>query len=159
MTVKRQQMSYKKRRRLTITSVSIFVLCGVVALVLAALGDESISVFKKPSEITALDYNNHQRIKLGGLVKMGSLKRLSNSLTIEFIITDCAKEITAQYTGAKPPALFTEGQGAILDGAFNDARVFIAESILAKHDENYTPRGMEVENTAGTCDHPDASNQ
>jgi len=154
MANEKKKMGYKKRRRLLITSASFVVLVAVVALVFTALGGESISLFKKPSELTEADINSGRRIKMGGLVKPDSLMRLEDGLTIEFIITDCVAEHKARYFGAKPPALFEEGQGAIVEGKFNADRVLIAESILAKHDENYTPRGMEVESNDGVCEHP-----
>jgi len=150
------KMGYKKRRRLMITSIAVVVLFAATALVLTALGGESISLFKKPSELSDQEVASGQRIKMGGLVLPGSLNRLEDGLTITFVITDCLAEKPVTYKGPKPPALFTEGQGAIVEGKFNADGVMVAESILAKHDENYTPRGMEVEQAEeGVCVHPD----
>jgi cytochrome c-type biogenesis protein CcmE len=77
-------------------------------------------------------------IRVGGLVTTGSVKRQADGLTVNFDITDNAETITVQYTGILPD-LFREGQGIVARGRLQDGNLFVAEEVLAKHDENYMP--------------------
>ena len=77
-------------------------------------------------------------IRVGGLVTTGSVERQPDGLTVQFAVTDNVETITVQYTGILPD-LFREGQGIIARGRLGDDRLFIAEEVLAKHDENYMP--------------------
>ncbi len=107
-----------------------------VGLVLFALED-SIVFFYSPSDIVEKKIKPGQRIRLGGLVEEGSVKRGENT-TIQFTVTDTAKTISVMYTGVLPD-LFREGQGVVTEGKLGSDGVFIADSVLAKHDENYMP--------------------
>lgn len=148
---KRPKMGYKKRRRMTVGIIGIIVLIGVTLLVRYSLDGDA---FKQPSDVNQNDLTNGRQIRLGGLVKMGSASKLEDGLTTLFTVTDCKTDITVSYTGIMP-ALFREGQGVITDGKFNDNGTLIASKVLAKHDENYQARGMEVENVDGRCEHPE----
>ena len=83
-----------------------------------------------------MDINYNKKIRIGGLVKNKSIKKNGN--TMKFIITDLKNEIIVTYNGIVPN-LFSEGKGVIAEGVLKDKGYFIAEKILAKHDENYTP--------------------
>jgi cytochrome c-type biogenesis protein CcmE len=96
-----------------------------------------------------------QRFRLGGLVEDGSFKRLDDGLTYIFNITDCAATINVSYTGILPD-LFREGQGVVTEGALDNSGTFIADTVLAKHDENYAPPGTMPTNS-DACTHPDAT--
>ena len=123
-----------KRRRLIIF-VSYAALLGVVVtLTLTALQD-NIVFFYTPSEIASSDHNRKQQLRLGGMVKDGSLD--IEGLNSKFIVTDGQQDISVKYGNALP-SLFREGQGVVAEGRIIDG-VFMADNVLAKHDENYMP--------------------
>jgi cytochrome c-type biogenesis protein CcmE len=113
------------------------VLAVAVALVLFALKD-SIVFFNSPTDVVEKHLAAGTRIRLGGLVKPGSVTRGAN-FAVHFAVTDGNKEIPVAYSGALPD-LFREGQGVVAEGAIDGTGVFAADTILAKHDENYMPR-------------------
>ncbi len=76
--------------------------------------------------------------RLGGMVVKGSVVRQPSGLTVRFVLTDMAKEVTVEYTGILPD-LFREGQGIVANGKLDENGIFIAQEVLAKHDENYMP--------------------
>jgi len=78
------------------------------------------------------------KFRLGGMVVEGSIERPGDGLMVRFVLTDYSKEVTVEYTGILPD-LFREGQGIVTNGRLNKEQVFIAEEVLAKHDENYMP--------------------
>jgi cytochrome c-type biogenesis protein CcmE len=126
----------RKQRRATMIFAALGVLGLAVGLVLFALND-SIVFFHSPSDILEKKVETGKRIRLGGLVKEGSVKR-GQGTTITFEVTDMAETIPVRFTGVLPD-LFREGQGVITEGVMNEKGVFIADSVLAKHDENYMP--------------------
>ena len=97
---------------------------------------KNVVYFYAPQEIKNLTKIPSNKIRLGGLVKEGSLKKNSN--TYVFIITDLKNEIFVEYNGLLPN-LFVEGKSAVVEGFLKDKKYFIATTILAKHDENYMP--------------------
>ena len=113
---------------LTILSLSIF-------LILKSL-EENVVYFQSPSEIKELLEVKEKKIRVGGMVKNDSISIKSEEL--EFIITDFKSEINVVYSGAIPN-LFEEGKGVVAEGKLQDKTFFIADRILAKHDENYMP--------------------
>jgi len=127
----------RRQRRLLLIGAGGAVLGIAVALVLFALKD-SIVFFNSPSDVAEKHLAAGTRIRLGGLVKPGSLIRGAN-FAVRFAVTDGAKDIPVAYSGALPD-LFREGQGVIAEGSLDGAGVFEADTILAKHDENYMPR-------------------
>jgi cytochrome c-type biogenesis protein CcmE len=127
----------RKQRRLVLIGISLGVLGLAAALVLSALR-ESIVFFNSPTDVVEKGVTPGTRIRLGGLVKPGSLKRGEN-LQIRFEVTDGNREITVAYRGGVPD-LFREGQGVVAEGALDSAGTFRADTILAKHDERYMPR-------------------
>jgi len=112
-----------------------------VALVLYALR-QNINLFFTPTQLLSQQAASPKRIRIGGLVRQGSIHRASvgDKLTVRFVVTDLEHEVVVQYTGVLPD-LFREGQGVVASGTLGEDQIFIAEQILAKHDETYTPPG------------------
>jgi cytochrome c-type biogenesis protein CcmE len=107
-----------------------------VGLVLYAMRD-SIVFFYGPSDVAEMQIAPGQRFRLGGLVETGSVER-GEGTTVRFVVTDGAKTLPVTYTGVLPD-LFREGQGVVTEGKLQSDGVFYADSVLAKHDENYMP--------------------
>ena len=126
----------RKQRRATFIALGVGILGVAVFLVLFALRD-TIVFFHTPTEVVAKRIAPGKRIRLGGLVAEGSLKR-GEGLTVGFAITDTVKTIPVSYTGILPD-LFREGQGVVAEGKLDAGGRFLADSVLAKHDENYMP--------------------
>src|SRR5580658_10160854 len=127
----------RKQRRLLLIGAGLGVLAVAVALMLNAFRD-SIVFFNSPSDVAEKHIGPGTRIRLGGLVKTGSLVR-SDNLKIRFDVTDGSREVAVAYQGVLPD-LFREGQGVVAEGALDGSGVFNADTILAKHDENYMPK-------------------
>ena len=127
----------RKQRRLTLIGAGLGVLGLAAALVLVALKD-SIVFFNSPTDVVEKHVAPGSRIRLGGLVKPGSLVRGDN-LQVRFEVTDGNKSVPVSYTGILPD-LFREGQGVVTEGALDTAGTFKADSVLAKHDETYMPK-------------------
>ena len=127
----------RKQRRLILIGGAVGVLAVAVALVLGALRD-SIVFFNSPSDVVEKHVAAGTRIRLGGLVKDGSLTR-GNDLKVHFEVTDGSRELPVNYQGVLPD-LFREGQGVVAEGTLEGAGQFKADTILAKHDENYMPK-------------------
>ena len=123
-----------KSKRLVIIACIAALLGTAVVLVLGALRD-NIVFFYTPSEIGQSKLKSGQSLRLGGLVKDGSVE--IEGLQSVFIVTDGTVDITVKYNNALP-SLFREGQGVVTEGQIEDG-VFIAQNVLAKHDENYMP--------------------
>tara|TARA_B100001029_G_C14737603_1_gene273712 strand:- start:100 stop:519 length:420 start_codon:yes stop_codon:yes gene_type:complete len=107
----------------------------IIFLVLNSLRD-NVVYFKSPTEIKLLEELIEKKIRIGGMVKQNSIK--SSSDKINFVITDFKNEIQVSYSGLIPN-LFEEGKGVVAEGFLKDKNYFIANKILAKHDENYMP--------------------
>jgi cytochrome c-type biogenesis protein CcmE len=127
----------RKRRRLVLIGGGLGVLAIAVALMLNAFRD-SIVFFNSPSDMAGKHIASGTRIRLGGLVKAGSLVR-GDDLKISFKVTDGGHEIPVVYQGVLPD-LFREGQGVVAEGALDGSGRFTADTILAKHDETYMPK-------------------
>ncbi|MDF2369245.1 MAG: cytochrome c maturation protein CcmE [Rhizobiaceae bacterium] len=128
----------RKQKRLAIISGGVAVIGAAVLLVLFALQDQ-IVYFHSPTDIVEKQIGPDTRIRLGGLVAEKSVVR-GTGTKVEFVVTDTANEVAITYTGILPD-LFREGQGVIVEGAFEPGNpVFVADSVLAKHDENYMPK-------------------
>ena len=127
----------RKQRRLVLIGSSLGVLALAAALVLSALKD-SIVFFNSPTDVAEKHVQPGSRIRLGGLVKEGSLQRGDN-LAVRFEVTDGNRAIAVNYQGILPD-LFREGQGVIAEGTLEPGGGFKADSVLAKHDEKYMPK-------------------
>ena len=128
----------RKRRRLYVTSAAMLCLGTATGLMLLAFQD-SIVFFRSPTEIAELKPTPDQRLRLGGLVEEKSVRKLGDGTTTAFRVTDLNKAVEVTYRGILPD-LFREGQGVVADGRMNAEGVFVASSVLARHDENYMPK-------------------
>ena len=129
-------LSKKARSRLFVLMFLLVLAVVVIFVVLKSL-EENVVYFFSPTEI----YNNenisfNKKIRVGGLVKEGSLT--NNQAMINFVVTDLNNEIMVSYNGLLPN-LFSEGKGVVAEGKLKDKKYFIADKIMAKHDENYMP--------------------
>jgi cytochrome c-type biogenesis protein CcmE len=127
----------RKQRRLILIGSSLGVLAIAAALVLSALKD-SIVFFNSPTDVVEKHLAPGTRIRIGGLVKPGTLQRGAD-LRIKFEVTDGNKDIPVRYQGIVPD-LFREGQGVVAEGKIEPGGVFVADTVLAKHDERYMPK-------------------
>ncbi|QLF69883.1 cytochrome c maturation protein CcmE [Peteryoungia desertarenae] len=128
----------RKQKRLTVIAGGMGFLITAVLLVMFAFG-QSIAYFYMPSDIVEKGVGPDTRIRLGGLVGDGTVVRGEGS-TVRFAVTDGAETINVTYTGILPD-LFREGQGVVTEGKFDaGAQLFVADTVLAKHDENYMPK-------------------
>lgn len=151
----------RKQKRGTMIGGAVAILSVAAILVLFALKD-SVVFFHTPSDILEKRVAAGERIRLGGLVEKGSLVR-GQGTTVSFKVTDTLKEIPVTYTGVLPD-LFREGQGVVAEGTLDGAGVFAADSVLAKHDENYMPpevkKALEAKGVKlGASAHPETKTQ
>ena len=130
-------MSPTQKRRLTIVGVIIAGLALTTILALNAFRN-NLMYFVTPSEIKAGEIPESGLYRIGGMVVENSVRRNEQGITVMFDLTDYADVVTVQYTGILPD-LFREGQGIVANGSINRDGIFIAEEVLAKHDENYMP--------------------
>jgi cytochrome c-type biogenesis protein CcmE len=126
----------RQQRRAVLIGTCLAVLSLAIGLVLFAMRD-SIVFFYSPSEVAEMRINPGQRFRLGGLVQAGSVMR-GDGTTVRFAVTDDARTLPVTYTGVLPD-LFREGQGVVAEGTLDPDGVFHADTVLAKHDENYMP--------------------
>ncbi|MGV1951544.1 cytochrome c maturation protein CcmE [Agrobacterium vitis] len=128
----------RKQKRLAVIAGGIGFIMVAVLLVLFAFG-QSIAYFYMPSDLAKTPVGPGTRIRLGGLVAEGSVKRDTGS-TVSFAVTDGTATVPVTYTGILPD-LFREGQGVVTEGVFGaGGTLFDADTVLAKHDENYMPK-------------------
>jgi cytochrome c-type biogenesis protein CcmE len=125
----------RKHKRLTFAAIGLCLLGVAAALVLTAF-EESIVFFHSPTDVAEGKVKMDRRIRLGGLVEEGSVQKKADAVTA-FRITDGANVIDVTYKGILPD-LFREGQGVVTEGRLQGV-TFVAEEVLAKHDENYMP--------------------
>ena len=136
-----------RKNRLNKIYLLIFFLLsiGLITFFILRALEKNIDLYLTPSDLKAVDFNQSDDFKLGGMVKVGSLEKLGG-LEISFIVTDFESEMTVIYEGVLPN-LFKENSGVVATGTLNaDQNQFIAKEILAKHDENYMPVKIEVQN-------------
>jgi cytochrome c-type biogenesis protein CcmE len=127
----------RKQKRLSVIVGGLAFLGAASALTFYALGQRA-SYFYMPTDLQTAKVEPGQRIRLGGLVEKGTIKR-GDGATVWFAVTDKEKSVPVTYTGILPD-LFREEQGVITEGTFEPDGVFKADSVLAKHDENYMPK-------------------
>ena len=131
-------MTPKQQRRLVFTSALVLGSAIVIGLFAFAIRDNA-NLFMTPVDVHAGKAPPGTTFRLGGMVKVGSFKREEGELEVEFILTDYEAEIKVTYNKILPD-LFREEQGIIALGQLNDDMVFVAQEVLAKHDENYMPK-------------------
>jgi len=127
----------RKQKRLILVIIALVLFSGAVALMLRAM-DDGITFFISPTDVAEQGKATGERFRLGGLVEEGSVSSEENGLVILFNITDNMNSTPVRYRDILPD-LFREGQGVIAEGYLNDDGVFVADNVLAKHDENYMP--------------------
>ena len=129
-------LSKSARSRIVVLTFLLLLAIVVVFVVLKSL-EENVVYFFSPTELyNKEDISFNKKIRVGGLVKEGSI--INKQTSINFIVTDLNNEIIVSYKGSLPN-LFSEGKGVVAEGKLKDKKYFIADKILAKHDENYMP--------------------
>tara|TARA_B100000749_G_scaffold48217_1_gene34188 strand:- start:285 stop:713 length:429 start_codon:yes stop_codon:yes gene_type:complete len=129
-------LTKKVKSRIFFLSVLVILAALVIFVILRSL-EENVVYFFSPTEIyNKANISFDKQIRIGGLVKKNSVSK--NDISINFIITDLKKEIVVSYNGIVPN-LFSEGKGVVAEGKLKDKKYFVADKILAKHDENYMP--------------------
>jgi cytochrome c-type biogenesis protein CcmE len=126
------------RRKRLITVAAILVGVGIATTFALQAFQKNLLYYYSPSQIKSGEAPASRSFRVGGLVEDGSLKREPGSLEVQFVLTDFAEETVVSYTGVLPD-LFREGQGVIARGKLRPDGTFVAEEVLAKHDENYMP--------------------
>ncbi|YBV98103.1 cytochrome c maturation protein CcmE [Phyllobacteriaceae bacterium JZ32] len=129
----------RKQKRLAVIVGALGVLALAVALVLVAFSQD-IRYFRTPSDLTTQDMTSDARFRLGGLVEKGTVVRGAGT-QVQFAVTDTIKSVKVVYDGILPD-LFREEQGVVTEGRFGPDGTFVADSVLAKHDENYMPKDV-----------------
>ncbi|WP_428334587.1 cytochrome c maturation protein CcmE [Novosphingobium sp.] len=129
-----------KHQRLVLVMLALVALVGAGLLASFALSRQA-SYFYIPSEMSAHPPAAGRAVRLGGMVQKGSIKTMPDGVTIHFTVTDGKAQVPVQFTGITPD-LFVEGSGVVAEGRM-DGRQFVADNLLAKHDEKYVPREMK----------------
>jgi len=130
-------MRPQRKKRLIFVFLIVLGISAAAALGLSAF-QENLLYFYTPSQVADGEAPKGRAFRVGGLVETGSVKRESDGLTVHFTVTDTAKSIPITYKGILPD-LFREGQGIVATGRLDAGGAFVAEEVLAKHDENYMP--------------------
>ncbi|MDA0227633.1 MAG: cytochrome c maturation protein CcmE [Proteobacteria bacterium] len=110
---------------------------AATTLVLRAF-ESNLVFFYSPTQVAAHEAPTARAFRVGGLVQQGSVQRASSGLTVNFVVTDGAHQVPVRYTGMLPD-LFREGKGVVAQGRLDGSGWFVAQQVLAKHDENYMP--------------------
>jgi len=126
-----------RRRRMMLVGLIVLGVAAAVTFARTAF-QENLLYFYSPSDVVAGKAPKDRVFRVGGMVPEGSFNRPAGSLEAHFVLTDFAHDVKVSYTGVLPD-LFREGQGVIARGRMTSAGVFVAEEVLAKHDENYMP--------------------
>ena len=126
-----------RRRRMVAMTSGLVCLAAATALVLTAF-EQNMLYFYTPTQIAAGEAPEGRRLRVGGLVERGSVRRTPGSLEVRFGVTDLDRTITVAYAGVLPD-LFREGQGVVAHGSLGAGGLFAADEVLARHDENYMP--------------------
>ncbi len=127
----------RRQQRMTLIAFLLLGLAAAAGLMLKAF-EQNLLHFYTPSQLRAGLVDDGQRFRLGGLVEPGSVNRSNSTLEVKFTLADCEASLPVSYTGILPD-LFREGQGIVAHGKLDAQGVFIADEVLAKHDENYMP--------------------
>jgi cytochrome c-type biogenesis protein CcmE len=126
-----------RHKRIAMIAGGLAALAAAAAFVLAAF-QENLVFFFTPSQVAANEVPQGRTFRIGGMVTPGSVKRQADGVTVQFAVTDTAKDVTVVYRGLLPD-LFREGKGVVTQGKLGADGVFHASEVLAKHDENYMP--------------------
>jgi cytochrome c-type biogenesis protein CcmE len=129
-----------KHQRLVLVLLAVVALVGAVLLAMWGLSDKA-AYFRTPQDVAAGRAETGVPLRLGGMVKTGSIERASDGVTVDFVLTDGKADVPVSFRGIVPD-LFKENSGAIAEGTLGRDKVFVADNILAKHDERYMPPQM-----------------
>jgi cytochrome c-type biogenesis protein CcmE len=126
------------RRRRMVLVAGILAGVSISAALAFQAFRSNVMFFFDPSQVASGEAPLDERFRLGGMVTKGSVQRTPGTLDVRFIVTDFAQEVPVTYSGVLPD-LFREGQGVVVNGRLQADGTFVAEEVLAKHDENYMP--------------------
>ncbi len=126
------------RRRRIVLVLGILAGVSVAGLLALSAFRENVMFFFDPSQVAAGEAPIDKRFRLGGMVRPGTVEREAGSLDMSFVVTDFQRDVKVVYTGVVPD-LFRENQGVVAHGRLGSDGIFVADEILAKHDENYMP--------------------
>jgi len=129
-------MTPRQKRMVTVAAILVGV--GIATAFALQAFQKNLLYYYSPTQIQAGEAPSSRAFRVGGLVENGSVQREPGSLEVRFTLTDFSNTLGVSYTGVLPD-LFREGQGIIARGKLGDGGVFVAEEVLAKHDENYMP--------------------
>jgi cytochrome c-type biogenesis protein CcmE len=132
------------RRRRLLLVLGILVGVGISGALALSAFRQNVTFYFVPSQVAAGQVRGDERFRLGGMVEKGSVRRSPGSLEVRFEVTDFKHEVPVVYSGVLPD-LFREGQGVIAHGHLDAGGVFLADEVLAKHDEKYMPPGMAAQ--------------
>jgi cytochrome c-type biogenesis protein CcmE len=130
-----------KHQRLVLVVIALVALVGAGLLAAWALRNQA-SYFYTPSQIAVEKPAPSQAVRLGGMVQQGSLKTQPDGVTVAFVVGDGKASVPVRYSGILPD-LFVEGSGVVAEGKYQANGTFVADNLLAKHDENYVPRELQ----------------
>ena len=134
-------MTPKQKQRLLIVLAILVAAVLATVLIVYAVG-ENMNLYRTPTQVAAGDVPDGQAFKVGGMVMDGSVQREPGSLKVRFTLTDYQHQVNVSYDRILPD-LFREGQGIVATGRLDSEGVFVADEVLAKHDENYMPREVQ----------------
>ncbi|WP_157217271.1 cytochrome c maturation protein CcmE [Flavisphingomonas formosensis] len=126
-----------KHQRLTLALLALAAIVGATLLAMSALRDQA-SYFYTPGDAIRDHVEPGRAVRLGGMVAGGSIRRAADGVTIDFVVTDGKQSVPVRFKGIVPD-LFKENSGVVAEGAFDAGGTFVADTILAKHDERYMP--------------------
>jgi cytochrome c-type biogenesis protein CcmE len=132
-----------KNQRLTLLALAVAAVLGAVLLAMSALKDQA-AYFYTPGDVAREAPPAGRAVRIGGMVQAGSLSRAADGVTIDFLVKDeTPHTIPVRFKGIVPD-LFKENSGVVAEGRFDQAGLFVADNILAKHDENYKPPQLDA---------------
>ena len=147
-------MRAKRKQRLIFIVILLIGFSAATALGLYAMR-QNIMLFHTPTEVVTGEVPKNKLFRIGGLVVEGSVNKGSDGLTTEFNLTDTNNSVTVTFTGLLPD-LFREGQGIVAQGRLNEKGIFVAQEVLAKHDENYMPPEVADALKESGASHPES---
>ena len=130
-----------KHQRLVLVLVAMVALVGAGLLAAWALRNQA-SYFYVPSDMIAHPPAADRAVRLGGMIERGSMKNEADGVTVDFVVWDGKARVPVRFSGIRP-ALFVEGSGVVAEGKLSAGGTFVADNLLAKHDENYVPRELK----------------
>jgi cytochrome c-type biogenesis protein CcmE len=130
-----------KHQRLVLLALAMVALIGAAILAVWALRSQA-SYFYVPSDLVASPPETGRNVRLGGMVEKGSMKTAADGVTVDFIVGDGKARVPVRFSGIRPE-LFVEGSGVVAEGHLEPSGTFVADNLLAKHDEKYVPRELK----------------